>query len=248
MSKPEPIAKIDNLNEFTEVIYNKLYKSHEDSWLSFHYRGESRLYKDPKFSSYFRTHNTPRPEREIEEVKLFQKTEYAISLLKTFEEKEIGIDHYIWWFLTQHHSEKGKDITEEHRHFETTLLDITRNPLIALYFCCCDNHDEDGRVYVFYDLKKAEIPKNNYKTYQDYILDSQNKFKKNQLISIDYSNLPNLYEVTKRLIAQSGEFIVQPDRYPQAAFVLVALKDSKRAILHELDFLFHINSITLLLE
>lgn len=87
-----------------------------------------------------------------------------------------------------------------------------------------------------------------YTTFQDYIRDPHKLFTVDRLITIDYNQLFDLYEVTKRIIAQSGEFVIQSGNPVGSPWQFCIDSSSKGKIIEELDFIMNVNAKTLLLE
>ncbi len=69
---------------------------------------------------------------------LFNKERALIlEAINMFPEEFEGLDKFSILVKLQHYGMK------------TRLLDLTENPLVALYFACNENNDKDGAIYIF---------------------------------------------------------------------------------------------------
>ena len=214
-------GKIENLKDYLDVIISlkKEYNSEEQIF----YRGQSSIDYDLQPSVF-------REKFKDEEDQIYLKILSECS--NEFNDKMYHID-----------------ILSKMQHYEvpTRLLDITTNPLVALYFACTskEEHSKDGKVFVFNPSKDiikqfdsdtvsilSSIPRLDNNTKYELYSDAEIYKIRNNLrrrypsIDIDYIKRFNEKDPTKKLLHEikkekpQFENIINPEDLLKNYFVL----------------------------
>ncbi len=150
---------------------------------------------------------------------IFRKSEVPIKEKDLIKEAK----KRLWFDLRKFETNLDKLVFLQHYGMATRLLDITFNPLVALYFAC-SQRDKDGTVFrggrtKLEDNKTAEHTANYLFDYcekgQNYGIDSFRMFLEKNDIKEDfpYYTSPVIVRPSlsnTRIIHQSGAFILSP--------------------------------------
>ncbi len=220
-------ALIRYLKEITEKAKSLCdrHEKYSDAHHLLAFRGESRDYgKTSLMPSLFR-------EREY-----VLKEKYLFELLGDYG------------FLNNQVSRNvDRAIEAQHYIAISRMLDISFSVLPALYFACCSNGEQDGRLYVFcfpehYSPHSEYIEEFYSKVFQEDNITYSSNFK---VFSHSFSN--------ERIKAQVGGFIFFPGmeykRINSIYYEKVDIKScDKKEILENLETLFHISESSLFPE
>ncbi len=240
---------VESVKEFTKIISTFFKKNGNDQWL---FRGESHLFDRPLVPSLFRGNivlrNTQYPEKTITDFEI-QEIESCQVNSNAGEIK----DRYLRAFLPIMHNQDVNWLPlARHFGYKTRLLDVTVNPLVALYFACSTLHkgpisiDDDAFVYAFLGGNYRPVNSRNRKqrTSSDYppipisYLDLYDVDKK---FNSDFDDLPYIFEPNipqERLQAQAGRFLfwrsLKPVLYDRQIIPIRISASEKQSIINEL--------------
>lgn len=220
------------------------------------FRGESKEYSYPGITSFTRyclsENISPTPFLPLHDGKhlITCLTKEEVDLVDNFRASAPNNDIF---HKLSNSNERYPDwfAFAQHQGIPTRLLDVTKNPLVALYFACKSSPDEDGYLFLYFeawDPLKGNKPIDDFEDFFDIALDGKLvAYKKaDQLDEYFKNNIPRImqsymiYEcpiLNDRLNAQQGVFLWGHDPFKSlnTQNIIIKIKGSRKTkILNEL--------------
>ena len=127
----DKLRAIENVRDLLERI-EQIQRHHKDYGTRLYFRGESQT--ETNSCPWVLQPSVMRPEDGLRE----KEGEMLRDLISRRPEEFSGIDFALSeWVLAQHHG------------LPTRFLDITRNPLVAMFIACREDGDEAGQLHIF---------------------------------------------------------------------------------------------------
>lgn len=202
--------EIRSLSDFIKLFEEELAKNYQDEKIRLYFRGEKEDYENPCQPSLFRKKNN--------DFKNLTEDEIYYRTLRRQPDEFYGLSNL--------------DILAKMQHYgvPTRFLDITTNPLIALFFALEKSGKKDGYVYIFeanheeresilsYDSDRALLISTLAKLNDEqkkHILKYCNEFSENKIypttLSEDKNDGSPIWK-NKKMISSLGKFIYECER------------------------------------
>lgn len=253
-NQTELINGIGSIKDLFTQLHN--FSGVERFWL----RGESKQYKKPDgtitscMSTFSRDYNETNSTLHIEPIKknnidviLSCITNEEIEIIENFKNSHPE-DEYFTKIVDLNTNKVGWLAYAQHYNQPTRLLDISADPLVALYFACSKNFESNGWIFLYpttmesfeYDdyykmFDGAIIDREALTFYNEGMIDNYNPKRSQELISQPV--LIQIQDPNKRMIKQKGAFVWSAKPFHpllEGTIVLKVRADRKKEILKEL--------------